>query len=1029
MIKKLLLTISLLILLLPSLSQARINTDNKESVMNPYGWTKKNADNTVFEVMDSDAQNIKVTSNKSLDIKITSIPDIVLIDIKKNEGNAKLSIDNLKPNTKYYKYLDNLHNLEELTTNNSGQLELKQDVKDNHLIILKTHRSTKFINSTDGGDCSQFGTWDSNTLTCTLTQDVNETIQIDSNSIILDGNNHTINPTRSNLGIYIEEKGGITIRNVKITNSSIGMMFYGIHEGIIANNEITSSNYGIWLQYSFANQITANSSNYNSYAGIYLYQSNSNVITANTTVSNGSSGIYINSGSINNNFSYNITKNNADGDLDFSDSYDGSICQNQISNTTGTGDKEIAFFNSTSSISNKEYSSLILCNANSSLVDNITVSGKKGIALFNTSGAKFSNITSSNNKYGIYSVYSNSNEIFNSKIDGDDYGFWSYYSDGNSIHNNVINNSINIDGSNTEIHHNTITNSPYVGIYLSNGYNNNIHNNNFINNAGEDISSSYDNPTVNNNYYSKNTNCTDADIDGYCDSQPYQVDWNISDSYPLKYPENTDSSFRYATLKADSIVEIKLNPIDTSETIKKLPNDWIVRVVNQDPIQEGTNSWLKIVDPTDDVSGYVKDTNFLQETDSQYTLRFKSDINLGAEERPSAIIKAIDHYYDDTRFDSSLYSSDGNGGYISRIKSVNYPKELTYGIAAQESGDIIDKFDNEIVSYDYGHGIMQNTFDAWFRETQGINSSTYDNRGIASNVIIPRCSSINSSNYLDCYEYAGVPYDGHKKTYKHYQDIETNPIYKQYSNKLQSVYANIKDGMQILASKTYTSFIENVSGNVIIGTDTYSESDRKNILTTWLYNGYTPDNTNCNYVSNVADKLDAISTYFPGVSISSLSDLIQKMHTVGQNAICTNLKSDYNTLTVSSSSNAIGMINGVKTNTFPFAVYDTVNNSIGILAADLNNDYSYTVNGNANDLYNLNITIKDGNESETFIAKDIPIKKSEKHIYKIDKEALKEGKNNAITIKVSGKTIKASKLLTGSDFIVKIKETENEKSK
>ncbi len=535
-LNKLLLTLSLAAILIPSLSQAKINPQNKELMMNPAGWTKKTANDTIFEAMDVDGLPIKVISSKPTDLDIISIPEVILININKDSGNTKLLVQNLKPNTKYYKYADNFHNLEEIISNSNGEIEFKQDIKENHLIFIKTHKSTKYINSTDGGACSQFGTWDQNTLTCTLTQDVDETIQIDSNNITLDGNYHTINPTRSNIGIYAEDKNGIIVKNTTITNASFGMMFHGITNGIMTSNTVTDSSYGIWMQHSSGNQITANSSNHNSYSGIFLTFDSGNVITANTTVLNGGSGIEMSSGSTENNFDYNVTKDNTDIDFKVEGVYDGSTCSNQISNTTGTGDKEIAFFNSTVAVSNKEYSSLILCNANNSTFDNITVSGRTGIVVSNTNGAKFSNINFSNNKYGLYLLYSHSNEIFSSKIDGDDYGVWINYSDGNSIHNNIINNSINVDGSNTEIHHNTISNSPYAGIYLSSGYNNTIHSNNFISNAGDDVSSSDDNPAANNNYYSKNTNCTDTDVDGYCDSYPYQVSWNVSDGQPLKNP-------------------------------------------------------------------------------------------------------------------------------------------------------------------------------------------------------------------------------------------------------------------------------------------------------------------------------------------------------------------------------------------------------------------------------------------------------------------------------------------------------------
>ncbi|MHB1411952.1 MAG: hypothetical protein ACYCXE_01200, partial [Thermoleophilia bacterium] len=53
-----------------------------------------------------------------------------------------------------------------------------------------TSTSTYHINASGGGDCSQIGTWDAATGTCTLSTDVTVTgtdgIQIDSDHVVLD---------------------------------------------------------------------------------------------------------------------------------------------------------------------------------------------------------------------------------------------------------------------------------------------------------------------------------------------------------------------------------------------------------------------------------------------------------------------------------------------------------------------------------------------------------------------------------------------------------------------------------------------------------------------------------------------------------------------------------------------------------------------------------------------------------------------------------------------------------------------------
>ncbi len=344
-IKKLLIALSFILVLIPNISQAKINPKNPESFNNPSGWTKKSENNTVFEAKDSDGLDILVISQKPIDLKITSIPEIILIDIKKDSGNTKLSIQNLIPNKLYYVYEDNFHNLTEITSDKEGIIELKQDLKEDHLIIIKTKRSTKYINSTDGGDCSQFGIWDSINTTCTLSQDVTETIQIDSDNITLDGNNHILNPGIGNFGIYINTKNNITIKNLSITDSSLaiyvnyanyclfdkinsynngyGMLISNANDNEISNSSFTNNDTGVWIYYGGSgNKIHHNLIDYTKYTGMNI--SSVNTLVYRNTISNthyeGSSayGMYITvTGNTvyNNNFIDNFTYNGQSSDL------------------------------------------------------------------------------------------------------------------------------------------------------------------------------------------------------------------------------------------------------------------------------------------------------------------------------------------------------------------------------------------------------------------------------------------------------------------------------------------------------------------------------------------------------------------------------------------------------------------------------------------------------------------------------------------------------------------------------------------
>ncbi|MBI5147947.1 MAG: right-handed parallel beta-helix repeat-containing protein, partial [Parcubacteria group bacterium] len=120
-----------------------------------------------------------------------------------------------------------------------------------------------------GGDCNLIGAWDGATKTCTLTQDVYEIIQIDSDGITLDGNGHKIIGT-DDIGVYLFQRTGATVKNINV-------------EGSI---------YGIYLQSSSNNTISNNVVSNNSETGLTLSDSHGNLITENE-ISNNQTGLEI----------------------------------------------------------------------------------------------------------------------------------------------------------------------------------------------------------------------------------------------------------------------------------------------------------------------------------------------------------------------------------------------------------------------------------------------------------------------------------------------------------------------------------------------------------------------------------------------------------------------------------------------------------------------------------------------------------------------------------------------------------------
>jgi hypothetical protein len=426
----------------------------------------------------------------------------------------------------------------------------------------------------------------------------------------------------------------------------------------------------------------------------------------------------------------------------------------------------------------------------------------------------------------------------------------------------------------------------------------------------------------------------------------------------------------------------------SANIIKTLPEDWIIQVsTTTDSTGNFINNdgyrWYQVTDPTDDVSGWMAGESsdgtvqYLPfELNKQETFEASSTDYVATSSRPDLILDIVDHFYNDTNTTPSLYSSDDGSNDISTLKNRNFEEKIIWGIIAQESG-IID-FDNEHVSSDYGHGIMQITFDSSY-------PNEWDNRGVGSFVQIPPCASVNSTFYTNCYGGTSPKY------YQPYGG-SGSVTYKQYTNTEQSVYANIKDGLQVLQSK-YNNFYPISTSTVINGT-TYTANEREIILTTEGYNGI-----NCGYVNAVASTTENIDNYFPTATSSDITTLIQKMHTAGNEVICAQLHSPGDLSISNLNGNKIGIVNGKKLNNFPLALLDTNNKIIKILSPENNQNYSFEVEGTNSGTYGLDVTIKNGDKFTKFKAVDIAMLPGQIHSYSFEKEALGKGQNS-ITLKV-----------------------------
>ena len=248
-----------------------------------------------FEVTDSAYLNITLASTEMLQLMLESVPEMIVVDFEAAAGAAssEITLCGLRPSTTYYKYEDDYHNLVEIETDQNGSYVYTQDLSQRHLVFIQPRASTIYLSSSGWSDPT-VGTWNPYTQTGTLTTDIFETVQIDSDGITLDGNGHSITGTNTGGGVYLRGRTGVTVKNVIIENFNSGVGLNGSSNNTLMGNTVSGCSHGIWLYTgSSHNTLIDNTVTSNTLEGIYFHAGSSSNSVAGTFATDNNVGISV----------------------------------------------------------------------------------------------------------------------------------------------------------------------------------------------------------------------------------------------------------------------------------------------------------------------------------------------------------------------------------------------------------------------------------------------------------------------------------------------------------------------------------------------------------------------------------------------------------------------------------------------------------------------------------------------------------------------------------------------------------------
>jgi parallel beta-helix repeat protein len=253
----------------------------------------------------------------------------------------------------------------------------------------------------------------------TLTGDIHRTIVVLRDGIVLDGAGYTLHGNGIGAGVFLQERNGVTIKNMKISNFAYAIKFTWLSYGTpteprsnkVIGNTITNNTYGIaFYDFSSGSEVSDNYIAENTYGVAYA----SNAVFRNNQFRN-------NDGAIS-------ESNNVVNDIDVSNTVNGKPVYYWVGqhNKSVPSDAGWVVLKNCSGITVQGLSlegngaGVLLSNTSDSTVSgNVIANNLKGITLSRSSNNIISdNRVASNNEYGInLDAGSNNNTISDNRIE------------------------------------------------------------------------------------------------------------------------------------------------------------------------------------------------------------------------------------------------------------------------------------------------------------------------------------------------------------------------------------------------------------------------------------------------------------------------------------------------------------------------------------------------------------------------------------------------------------------------------------